>query len=250
MDYITTSTGPSAVGATAGDEDASVTEAGGHRIFIAAEVRLYREGLARVLKHDFGLAVVGTAGSVEETLARAPASRPLLALLDLSLLAELPSVRTFRALLPETKVVALAVPEMEYHVLACAEAGVAGYVPREASVDELVRTLKKVARGETPRSSGIAAGLLRGVGEAKERDTQEPTQALTPRETEVLALVGHGLSNKEIAQRLFIEVATVKNHVHNILEKLGVHRRGQAAARARALGAGSLGSLGTEPSSS
>ncbi len=129
---------------------------------------------------------------------------------------------------------ALAVSEVESDVLAWAEAGVVGYVPREASLEDLVSTIEAVVRGELRCSPRIAATLFRRVTKlsANRRHTPQGIH-LTPRELEILDLIDHGLSNKQIAGKLGIEVATVKNHVHNILEKLQVNRRGEAAARMR-----------------
>jgi two-component system nitrate/nitrite response regulator NarL len=115
-------------------------------------------------------------------------------------------------------------------VVAIVEAGVAGYVPKEASVADLVSTLECVSRGEMPCSPRVAAGLSRRIAElAPDLDSLQRT-SLTVRERQVLALVADDLSNKEIAQRLCIEVTTVKNHVHNMLEKLQVPTRHDAVA--------------------
>jgi len=144
-------------------------------------------------------------------------------------------VRALVAAVPGPKVVALAVPEVEREVLACAEAGVAGYVTREGSVEDLVAAVESVARGEMVISPRMAATLLQRVATlALEQSPAAIEARLTTREVEILDLIDQGLSNKEIARRLTIELSTVKNHVHNILEKLNVTRRGEAAARARA----------------
>jgi len=119
-------------------------------------------------------------------------------------------------------------------VIACAEAGVSGYVTREASLDELTGVVESVARGESPCSPRISALLLRRVAETAGRRTEtDAARRLTRREAEIVGLIDEGLSNKQIAGRLSIELATVKNHVHSILEKLQVERRAEAAARVR-----------------
>ncbi|HEX7241600.1 MAG TPA: response regulator transcription factor, partial [Longimicrobiaceae bacterium] len=120
--------------------------------------------------------------------------------------------------------------ETEDVVLACAEAGVSGYVSRGASLDDLVGALRSVARGELVCSPHIAGSLFRRVAALSERREASPAAVLTPREREILGLIDQGLSNKEISRRLRIELSTVKNHVHNLLEKLQVSRRGAAAA--------------------
>ena len=117
-------------------------------------------------------------------------------------------------------------------MIACAEAGASGYVPRDGTVDDLETVVESVARGEIECSPRIAASLLRRVGAlAAELRGPSPNSSLTAREQEVAELLDQGLTNKEIAQQLSIAVPTVKNHVHRILDKLHVHRRTEAAAR-------------------
>jgi len=112
--------------------------------------------------------------------------------------------------------------------------GIAGFVTSEASVAELVAAIESVARGESLCSPSVVAALLRRLGSlARSWAEADPTQPLTRREREILELIDEGLSNKQIAQRLRIELPTVKNHVHNILGKLGVRRRAEAAALVR-----------------
>jgi two-component system nitrate/nitrite response regulator NarL len=143
------------------------------------------------------------------------------------------AVRSLAAAAPAVKVVAVAVPDSERDVIACVEAGVAGYVTREASVEELVQATLDATRGELHLPPRMAARLVRHVAELA-TDRPGPEARLTSRELEIVDLIDDGLSNKQIAQRLCIEVPTVKNHVHNILEKLQVDRRSEAAARVRA----------------
>jgi DNA-binding NarL/FixJ family response regulator len=132
-------------------------------------------------------------------------------------------------------VVVLGVPELDADVLACAEAGAAGYLLRGDSLPSLLELIRAVARGETICSPHAAALLLRRVATfAAERRSRNGLGLLTAREAEILELLEEGLANSEIAQCLSIQVRTVKNHVHAILGKLEVSRRGQAVARARA----------------
>jgi two-component system nitrate/nitrite response regulator NarL len=205
------------------------------RVVVAAEVCLYREGLAHSLERRGAAEVAATASSRAEAVDRVLECRPDVVLLDMGLVGACEVVRALRDALPPVKVLALAIAETEEMVVACAEAGVAGYVPRDASMDDLVRTLHAVARGEMEIPSHIAASLFRRVGTLASRrePPPAPVQGLTPREREIVALIDRGCSNKEIARRLDIELSTVKNHVHNLLEKLGVQRRSAAAARVR-----------------
>ncbi|MBI5105358.1 MAG: response regulator transcription factor [Solirubrobacterales bacterium] len=144
-------------------------------------------------------------------------------------------LRRLVAVRPGVCAVATAVREREDEVVACAEAGAAALVTAAQPLDELVRALEGAVRGEAACTPVVGAALLRRLTELAAR-TSDPAAAagLTAREREVLGLIDEGLSNKQIAARLCIECATVKNHVHNILEKLHVHRRGEAAARIRA----------------
>jgi DNA-binding NarL/FixJ family response regulator len=201
------------------------------RVAIVTDIRLYREGLADVLGRHPEIDVVGTAADGEVALDCVGRLRPDVALLDMAMLGSTATMRALAATAPEVKVVALGVPEVEPHILACAEAGVAAYVPREGSLDDLVVTLKGVAVGEVLCSPHIVASLFRRVATlALERRSEQATRRLTARETEILELVDEGLTNKEIGRRLCIELPTVKNHMHNILEKLQLGSRSEAAA--------------------
>jgi DNA-binding NarL/FixJ family response regulator len=204
------------------------------RVLVASDVRLYREGLAESLRRGGRVEVVGTAADGGASMRCASELAPDVVLVDLAMGDWEPTVRGIVASARDTGVVVLGVREVESEVVACAEAGVAGYVTREASLEELVEVVESVARGESLLAPRIGALLLRRVAEAAKR-SRAPTAVdrLTPRETQIVGLIDEGLSNKQIAGRLSIELATVKNHVHSILEKLEVERRAEAAARVR-----------------
>jgi two-component system, NarL family, nitrate/nitrite response regulator NarL len=128
----------------------------------------------------------------------------------------------------------LAVDEVDRDVLAWAEAGIAGYVTRDGSVDDLIRAVRCAARHEIHCAPEIAAALLERVHVLAARGAHDtPIGSLTTREHEIAELLEAGLSNKQIAAELQIELATVKNHVHSILAKLQVTRRIDAAAHMR-----------------
>lgn len=204
------------------------------RVAIVADTRLYREGLAHVLGRHPRLSVIATAARQDEALASLPQLEADVILVDMSMPDSHSVVRVILERVPLGRVIALGVIEDGESVLGCAEAGVAGYVPREASIEDLVMVIESVARGEAICSPRVAASLLRRVAALAGGHGGELARAhLTGREGEIVRLIDRGLSNKEIARDLGIEVATVKNHVHNILEKLQVHRRGEAAARVR-----------------
>jgi two-component system, NarL family, nitrate/nitrite response regulator NarL len=209
------------------------------RVLVISGICLYREGLAEMLDRTGAISVVASASGVTEGLEEwngldeAP---------DVILLDTVPPdgdirIRTLLAALPDTRVLALTVPNKESEILAVAEAGIAGFVTSDASVAELVAAIKSVARGETLCSPSVVAALMRRLASLA-RSWADPTEPLTSREREILDLIDEGLSNKQIAQRLRIELPTVKNHVHHILGKLGVHRRTEAAALGRAARAG------------
>ena len=200
-------------------------------VYIVADVRLYREGLVDALSRVEQIAVVGAAESPADALAEIPERAPDAVLLDVSTPGSLEAVRTIAGGVPGTCVVALSIADHESDVLAYAEAGVSGYVTRDASLEELVAVLTGPVRGDVLCSPKMTGVLLRRVTALAARvGPAGPTRALTSRELEIVELIGGGLSNKEIARRLHIEVATVKNHVHNILDKLQVRGRAEAAA--------------------
>ena len=204
------------------------------RVLVVADVRLYRDGLVEMLRRDGRVSVVGAAAAGDELLRQIRDRGPHAVLLDITMSGSLDLVAAINAAAPDVNIIALGIPEVESDVIRYAEAGVSGYVPREASVAQLVKTVTGVARGEFACSPRIAAALLRRVATlAAAYAPEAPVRDLTSREREITQLIETGLSNKEIARRLSIEVATVKNHVHSILKKLRVHRRGEAAALVR-----------------
>ena len=206
-------------------------------VWIVSDVRLYREGLGQSLEHDGRLKVLGGTDRIADVLAFELGARPVVVLLDMALPDALLAVRSLRERSPKMSVVALGVADRTRHIVECVEAGVVGYVCRDHSLEDLVGTVVKTAEGKLECSSRVAGALVRRLGRLAALNGPDPEAAhLTVREREIAELIDEGLSNKEIAARLHIEVSTAKNHVHNILEKLGVRRRGEAAARLRRAG--------------
>ena len=204
------------------------------RTLILSDTRLYRDALAESLPARGPISVVGTAQNGAEAAERIEAERPDVVLLDMAMSRSRQLAEEILASHPDGKVIALGVVETDNQVVACAEAGMAGLVTRESSLDEVVDMVRSVARGETLCSPRMAAALLRRVRTLAQGHASAPIGGrLTRREVEILKLLERGLSNKEIARDLCIQPATVKNHVHHILEKLQVRRRGEAVARAR-----------------
>ena len=204
------------------------------RVSVVAETRVYREGLERAIADQPQFDFVGAAADVAAGIALAHRVLPDAVVIDLGGSDAAAAVRRFAEAAPDVRIVALAVDEATAQILALAEAGIAAYVTRDGSLDELLETLASVARDELRCSPRMAGALLRRM-QTLARAAEPPTLAdrLTAREREILQLIDAGLANKEIARRLDIELATVKNHVHHILEKLGARRRGEAAARIR-----------------
>jgi two-component system, NarL family, nitrate/nitrite response regulator NarL len=202
-------------------------------VMIIAETRLYREALARVLMDDPRVSVVGTAGR-GDVLDQVQALKPEVALIDMGTLESVQVARAVKQASDDVSIVALAVPETEEHVLACAEAGVSAYVPRDGSLEQLPATIESVAHGEVRCSPRVTASLMRRIAVlAAQRGNGLEGVGLTTRELQIADLVARGFSNKEIAQALVIEVSTVKNHVHSVLKKMQVHRRAEVAVRLR-----------------
>jgi DNA-binding NarL/FixJ family response regulator len=203
------------------------------RVFIVIEVSLYRSGIEDVLARADGLEVVGTAASLDSSLPNIARQRPDIVLLDAETADGVRALVRLSSAWPEVRIVALAVRNLETEVMRWVEAGASGYVSRDASVDDLLAALRRTARGEAVLPPRIAAYLMRqlAVLSGVRRHAESEAWNLTPREYEVVELLGRGLSNAEIARELHIELATVKNHVHHILDKVGVSRRDQAAAR-------------------
>jgi DNA-binding NarL/FixJ family response regulator len=203
-------------------------------VLIISSIRLYCEGLAEILGRRARIEVVGVAFDPTQGVQRVLSLHPDVVLVDTYMPQAIAAVVAILAAASAVKVVALAVSEEDPDVLAFAEAGVSGYVTHDAALDNLVTAIERVARGEVPCPPRLAATLLKHICVlAAQRPTLPEGRRLTPRELEVVGLIDLGLSNKEIARHLCIEVPTVKNHVHRILDKLQLDRRADAAAWVR-----------------
>jgi two-component system nitrate/nitrite response regulator NarL len=202
------------------------------RVLVASDVRLYRDGLVWSISATARIHVDGSADSGPAALARLEGSRVNVLLVDMSMEGALKLIHAVRVSYPEVHIVAYTVGMDDQSVLQCIEAGAAGYVSRDASVDDLVGTVESVARGEARCTPRLAASLFRRVAAlaGSEQADTEPA-GLTQRELQIVQLLDRGLSNREIASELGIGVATAKNHVHHILEKLRVSRRSQVGRR-------------------
>ena len=196
-------------------------------VLLVANVKLFRETLAEAMEGTGRVRVVALPSSYDEVVDELTSAPPHVVLLDIGLV-ELDRIVAFVLDSAElVKIAALGAGDPEREVLACAEAGIHGYIDHEATLEELLTSLEALVHDEMPCSPRIAAALMRAL---RTRVRAEGS-ALTRREAEVLDLVTAGYSNKQIAARLHIEVATVKHHVHHILTKLNVRTRAEAIAQ-------------------
>lgn len=205
-------------------------------VLIVGPVRVFREALARALDEHPEVAVVGTAPTAPEALRTMGDLGPDVVLVDASAPDAVAVTREIATRAPTVKLVALAASEEDGDVIAYAHAGISAFVARDGDLEDVVVAAQGVLRGEAACTPRIAAALLRqagsGCGSRAAPAGADVTQ-LTARERQIVALIDQGLSNREIATRLCIELSTVKNHVHNLLEKLGARGRAEAAARVR-----------------
>ena len=158
-------------------------------------------------------------------------------LLDAAFPNGLEALKAVRAADLSARVVVFALSETEENIVAWARAGSAGYIPTTAALREAVEFIESIDRGEQICSAAIASRLMRRIGSLPnsgfDNCDSRLTASLTGREHQIIGMIAEGLSNKQIARRLKIELSTTKSHVHNLLQKLGLERRGQIAYRAR-----------------
>ncbi|HEY1880038.1 MAG TPA: response regulator transcription factor [Caulobacteraceae bacterium] len=226
---------------------ASEAAEGRDTVLISA-VRFLRESLSEILSQVAEVRVTGEAASLSRALELARVADPEIVLLDAAFPDGQDCARQISAAAPRASIIALGIFETEDDVLSWAEAGVVGYVPNTASVDDLVALIGQISRGEQACPSNIAGSLLRRLassGRAPERAA--PLASLTRREHEILSLVRQGLSNKDIARRLRISLGTTKSHVHNLLSKLNVQRRAEVITQLAPQAAGSVRPQPPEP---
>jgi two-component system, NarL family, nitrate/nitrite response regulator NarL len=204
------------------------------RVLVVTEVRLFQEGIASVLGQQERVDVIG-ATDMPHAVAKAAELQPDIVLFDASRRESVEDARNLAASLPDAKIVAFGVAETKHDILALAAAGTAGYVCNDAAPKDVVRLLDRVMRDELVCSPFAAASLYRQVALLSQSGGSKVPDfpVLSRRELEVCYLIERGLSNKEIGRKLGIESTTAKNHVHNILDKLKLRRRSEAADWAR-----------------
>ena len=211
-------------------------------VLITDDHKVVRQGLRMVLDLDPELEVVGEAENGQEALRLAMRLEPDVVLMDLVMpvMDGVQATKAIRRGLPDTQVVALTSVLEDVSVTGAVRAGAIGYLLKNTGGDELCRAIKAAAAGQVQLAPEAAARLMREVS------APENPEALTERETDVLKLVARGMANKQIARSLFIGEKTVKTHVSNILLKLGVNSRTQAALHAARTGLVPTEDLGAE----
>lgn len=205
------------------------------KVFLVDDHEVVRRGLVDLLGADPELDVVGEAGSVAEAMARVPAARPDVAVLDVRL-PDGNGIELCRDLLsrmPDLRCLILTSYTSDEAMLDAILAGASGYVVKDIKGMELARAVKDVGAGRSLLDNRAAAALMAKLRGAAEK--QDPLSGLTDQERTLLGLLSEGLTNKQIADRMFLAEKTVKNYVSRLLAKLGMERRTQAAVFATEL---------------
>jgi DNA-binding NarL/FixJ family response regulator len=215
---------------------AEIASGEGLRILIVSPVRLLRDGLAAMLQQRGNVERVRVAENAEAAAEALERLMPTIILLDVATEDGLLVARRLADAAEGAQILGFAARAYDHDILAYASAGITGFVPRDASAQDLFDAIDRAVNGELLCSPRIAATLFRQLAalSTTSKPSTGPAQ-LTGREREIVRFIDEGLSNKEISRHLSIEVSTVKNHVHNILEKLHVTRRGKVAARVRVI---------------
>ncbi|MGV9249705.1 response regulator [Streptomyces sp. NPDC003710] len=201
------------------------------RVFLMDDHEVVRRGVRDLLNDEPDIEVIGEAGSAEQALVRVPALRPQVAVLDV----RLPDgdgvsvCRELRSRMPELACLMLTSFDDEEALLDAIMAGASGYVLKQIQGSDLVSAVRTVAAGQSLLDPSAATKLMARLRGGRQEEEPEALPGLTDREREILALIGEGLTNRQIGQRLYLAEKTVKNHISRLLAKLGVERRVQAA---------------------
>jgi two-component system, NarL family, nitrate/nitrite response regulator NarL len=199
--------------------------------FLICRVRLYCDVMADRLASEPGIALIGIANPEDDLFAEIETAVPDVVLLDTSPRDALAVAARLIRERPQTRILGFGVSDVPENVVACAEAGLSGYVPCTASIKDLISAARQVASGSTVCSVAMADGLFQHLRRAAFGSLPSSLErVLTQRQQQIVLLLGKGLSNKEIARRLSLGTSTVKNHVHDILDRLQVTSRSEAAA--------------------
>ncbi len=212
------------------------------RVLLVDDQALFREGLNTILSLQPDIVIVGEASNGQEALVATAIHQPDVILMDLNMpvLGGVAATRRLKESGATARVIVLTTFDNDETVFDGLRAGAVGYLLKDVSSTKLIEAIRAAARGESFLQPSIAAKVLAEFNRLEDRAVAEPSnplvEPLSERELEILRHLAAGDSNREIAVRLFITEGTVKNHVTNILGKLGVRDRTQAALRARELG--------------
>ncbi len=205
------------------------------RIVVVDDHPLFREGVANILQNEADMEVVAQGASADEAVKLAGDLMPDLMLLDIDMPGNgLEAARKIAESYPVIRTVMLTVSEAEENLLAAMKVGAKAYILKGVAGRELLRIVRLVLAGESYVPPALAASLLSDLGKpSAQRQAADPRDELTQREIEILELLAKGMSNKEIGEKLFLSEKTVKHYVTNILQKLQVHNRVEAALLAQ-----------------
>jgi DNA-binding NarL/FixJ family response regulator len=205
------------------------------RVFLVDDHEVVRRGVAALLESEDDIEVVGEAGTAESAVARIPALKPDVAVLDVRLPdgSGVDVCREVRSRVPELACLMLTSFADEEALFNAVMAGAAGYVLKQIHGSDLVGAVRTVARGQSLLDPATTATMLQRLRE--QATHKDPLAALTDQERHILELIGEGMTNRQIGDRLFLAEKTVKNYVSNLLSKLNMQRRTQVAALAARL---------------
>ncbi len=197
---------------------------------VVDDQQLFRRGLTMLLAAEPGLEVVGEAGDGVEGTRLAETTAPDVVLLDVKMpkRSGMETCLAIKQAVPSAKIIMLTASDDEGDLYEAVKSGASGYLLKDSSIEEVAQAIAVVADGQSLISPSMAIKLIDEFKQMRPAKESGPALRLTDRELDVLRLVAHGLSNKEIAARLFISENTVKNHVRNMLEKLQLHSRMEA----------------------
>jgi DNA-binding NarL/FixJ family response regulator len=210
------------------------------RILLADDQSLFREALRMLISSQPDLEVVGEAANGAEAVKLADSFRPNVVLMDLQMpvMNGVAATRQLHSTQPDCHVIALTTFDGDEYIFDCLRAGAVGYLLKDAPSENLFAAIRAAARGESFLQPSVTTRVLAEFTRLSDQPVASVTlvEPLSDREHEILRLIAKGSTNREIAEALFITEGTVKNHVTNILSKLDVRDRTQAALKARELG--------------